>query len=145
MKLYLDMCALKRPFDDQSQERIADETQAITLILDRVEKGLDKLIWSSVLTLENDADPDHEARSEVAEYAAAAEQCLLTPIIDARLRDLTAKGIRPLDAAHIAFGESSSDVLITCDDRLIRQAARTGCLIKVLNPIEYLREIGHGF
>ena len=143
MKLYLDMCALKRPFDDQTQQRIVAETDAIMVILDRVDQGLDSLAWSPALTVENDADPDGEARAEVAEYAVAAEHCFLTPDITARLRELTAKGIRPLDAAHIAFSEGICEVLITCDDRLLRQAARSNCLIKVRNPIEYLREIGH--
>lgn len=29
MKVYLDICCLKRPFDDQSQPRIAVESAAI--------------------------------------------------------------------------------------------------------------------
>ena len=33
MKVYLDNCVLNRPFDDQGQERIRLETEAVMLIL----------------------------------------------------------------------------------------------------------------
>ena len=145
MKLYLDMCALKRPFDDQTQERVAAEAFAVVTLLDRIERGVDQSIWSTALTLENDADPDAEVRMEVAKFAdRAAASLRLTTQIEARINELTAAGLRPLDAAHVAFAEAEAcDVLITCDDRLLRQAARVGCLIRVMNPLEYMREVGH--
>ena len=52
MKLYLDLCALKRPFDDQTQERIASETHAVLAIMGRIERGLESMVWSTALTLE---------------------------------------------------------------------------------------------
>jgi predicted nucleic acid-binding protein len=146
MRLYLDMCALKRPFDDQEQERVASDTRAVFAIEARIEHGLDELVWSTALTLENDADPDPEARLEVAKYARRAKSShTLTPGIESRLRALATGGLRPLDATHVAFAEAAAcNVLITCDDRLIRRAERAGSLIRVMNPIEYLREVGHG-
>lgn len=39
MKVYLDMCALKRPFDDQTQGRILIETMAVTRMLDAATAG----------------------------------------------------------------------------------------------------------
>jgi hypothetical protein len=33
MRIYLDMCCLKRPFDDQSQPRIRLETEAVLALL----------------------------------------------------------------------------------------------------------------
>lgn len=38
-KIYLDVCRLNRPFDDQTQERIHLEAEAILVILSRIEKG----------------------------------------------------------------------------------------------------------
>jgi len=38
-KIYLDVCCFNRPFDDQTQERIKLETEAILLILKRFELG----------------------------------------------------------------------------------------------------------
>ena len=39
MKIYLDVCCLNRPFDDQRQERIHFETEALELIFKRIDKG----------------------------------------------------------------------------------------------------------
>lgn len=36
-RIYLDVCCLNRPFDNQSQPRIALETQAILTILSQCE------------------------------------------------------------------------------------------------------------
>jgi hypothetical protein len=45
MKVYLDNCALNRPFDDQSQERIRIETEAVVLVLSHLERM--GLAWKS--------------------------------------------------------------------------------------------------
>jgi len=37
-KIYLDVCCLNRPFDDQSQDRIKLEAEAIIMILFRIER-----------------------------------------------------------------------------------------------------------
>lgn len=144
MKLYLDLCALKRPFDDQTQQRVASETRAILAVMERIDRGSDSMVWSTALALENDADPDPEPRIEVAKYAArAAASQTITPQIESRAREFTADGLRPLDAAHLAFAEAAAcDVLLTCDDQFVRRAGRTGCLIRVLTPVEYWSEVG---
>lgn len=123
MKLYLDMCALKRPFDDQIQERIASETHAVLAIMGRIERGLDSMVWSTALTLENDADPDPEPRIEVAKYAVGAGGSLsLTPQVEKRIREFTAAGLRPLDAAP-----------------RVRGSGRLRCTAHVLRPIRRAR------
>lgn len=47
LRIYLDACCLNRPFDNQTQTRIALETQAILSILRQCESGLWKLITST--------------------------------------------------------------------------------------------------
>ena len=47
-KIYLDVCTLCRPYDDQSYTRVHLETIAVQLILASVEKGLYVLIYSPV-------------------------------------------------------------------------------------------------
>jgi len=51
--VYLDLCALKRPFDDQSQPRIWLETKAVSLIMQSVEDRQVELASSQIVTLEN--------------------------------------------------------------------------------------------
>jgi hypothetical protein len=38
--VYLDICALKRPFDDSRSDRIRRETEAVARIFEQVEKGV---------------------------------------------------------------------------------------------------------
>jgi len=45
MKIYWDVCCLKRSFDDQTQARLLLETEAIELIFNLVWLG--KLSWCS--------------------------------------------------------------------------------------------------
>lgn len=67
----------------------------------------------------------------------------LTPQVEKRIREFTAAGLRPLDAAHLAFAEAAvCDVLLTCDDRFAGRAGRTGCLMRILTPVEYWSEVG---
>ncbi|MCX7922415.1 MAG: hypothetical protein N3B21_10465 [Clostridia bacterium] len=49
MKLYLDMNVYNRIFDDQNQLRIRFEAMAIDIIMELVEKGTHKLVWSFML------------------------------------------------------------------------------------------------
>jgi len=37
MRIYMDVCCLTRPFDDQSQERIKLESESVLMILHRCE------------------------------------------------------------------------------------------------------------
>ncbi len=52
MRIYLDTCCLNRPFDDQSQERVRLESEAVMLIHRRVVAGDLFLIASSLLVHE---------------------------------------------------------------------------------------------
>ena len=38
-RVYLDMCSLKRPFDDQRQPRVREEAAAVAAIIARAEAG----------------------------------------------------------------------------------------------------------
>lgn len=53
-RIYLDVCCLNRPFDDQTQPRIALENQAILTILSRCQSGQWHLITSTALDVELD-------------------------------------------------------------------------------------------
>jgi len=44
--IYIDVCALSRPFDEQSYIRIRLETEAMNLILSKIRDGKYKLVVS---------------------------------------------------------------------------------------------------
>ncbi|WP_245911951.1 hypothetical protein [Brunnivagina elsteri] len=53
MKIYVDTSVFNRPFDDQTQPRIALETQALQIVLRLVETQAVEMVSSSVLEYEN--------------------------------------------------------------------------------------------
>ena len=142
MKVYLDMCALKRVYDDRNQARIDAEALAVLRVLDRVALGLESLVWSAALTLENNADPDTDAvRSVSAIKRLASETARLSPSVRSRAEAWRKAGLSPLDSIHAALAESAAcDVLLTCDDRFIRRASRMASSLRVLNPIQFQKE-----
>ena len=125
MLLYLDLNCFNRPFDDQTQTRIAREAQAVFSILTRIEDGADELAWSAALTFENLHHPLADRREEIARWEGRA---VSTPaVVDAvgqRAQQLIDAGLHTLDAVHLAFAESAGcDRFLTCDDRLLRRAS----------------------
>jgi len=52
-------------------------------------------------------------------------------------------GLKDKDALHLAFAIGTSDYFITCDDKIInkRDEIRERFGIKVVNPLEFVREV----
>ncbi len=50
--VYLDLNVYSRPFDDQTNEKIRRETEAINVLWDQAKKGLLHLVSSDILYLE---------------------------------------------------------------------------------------------
>ena len=71
MLIYLDMCCLKRPFDDQSQVRIHLESEAVLGLL-AIESDQVQFVRSSALIIENSLNPIRERASRVDRWLRAA-------------------------------------------------------------------------
>ena len=147
MRLYIDLSCFNRPFDDQGQERIRRETEAIFAILRRILEGNDILIWSWVLMFENARHPRPDRRDEIALWEGRAETVVAvsTPL-QQRASQIAQQGIPALDAAHLASAEAGqADVFLTCDDVVLRRAPRLGIGLRAINPVAYLNEVStHG-
>jgi len=143
-KVYLDVCCLNRPFDDQTQDRIHLEAEAVLLILTHMERGRWQWIGSETLNYEIERTPDPERRQRVRLLATAvAHTVLIEAAEEARARKLEVLGFHALDALHLACAESGgADVLLTTDDRLLRLAVRFSkqLRIRVANPLTWLQE-----
>jgi hypothetical protein len=70
--IYLDVCALCRPFDDQSQMRIRLETEAVQLILSYVKSGDLDLVISPVHDIEIGAIDDLVEREQLSTMLEAS-------------------------------------------------------------------------
>jgi len=147
MRLYIDLSCFNRPFDDQSQERIRQETEAIFAILRRIVERDDVLIWSWVLTFENSRHPRPDRRDEIAMWETRAETVVVVSAsLQERASQFAQKGIPALDAAHMASAEAGrADIFLTCDDIVVRRSQRLDLGLRVINPVAYLSEVStHG-
>ena len=142
MKIYLDVCCLNRPFDDQSQERIRLETEAVITILGRT-KTL-TLLTSEIVDLEISKIPDEDRKQKVRLLSSILKMNI--PIDDeiiSRAKELNKMGFKSFDAFHIACAEKGqADAMLTTDDHLLKKATSQGHFIKVRleNPLKWLME-----
>lgn len=143
-RVYLDNCVLNRPFDDQSQERIRLETEAIVLLLARLERKEWTWLGSQALELEIDKTPDAEQQERlrrvitfVSLTAEVGEKEL------ARAGELERLGFVGFDAVHLACAEiGKADVFLTTDDRLLKLAKKQAKRLRVTveNPLDWIKE-----
>jgi predicted nucleic acid-binding protein len=136
---------LNRPFDDQRQERIRLEAEAVLLILGRCEAGAWQWVSSVVVEEEVNNTPSRERRSRVRNMLSGAYRTVaLADTAIARAQELKAMGFRTYDALHLACAEQATvDVFLTTDDRVLRIATRHTAQLKVrvANPLEWLVEV----
>ena len=144
-QVYLDVCCLNRPFDDQRQDRIRLEAEAVLLILEHCEAGQWQWISSAVVEEEVDNTPNSERRHRVRNTLRGAHATVaLTDAGIERAREIKAIGFRTYDALHLACAEQSGvDVFLTTDDRVIRTATRHAekLKVRVANPLDWLVEV----
>jgi predicted nucleic acid-binding protein len=126
MLVYLDVCCLGRPFDDQGQTRIRLEAEAVYLVLERIDAGELDMVSSEMADIEIDAGADPERRKRVRELLPPRDDIIeLTPAVFRRAATLEKLGFKPADAVHTAAAESAGvDVLLSCDDRFCKAARR---------------------
>jgi predicted nucleic acid-binding protein len=139
IKIYFDNCTYNRPFDDQTQIRIALETEAKKHIQQLiVEKNID-LVYSYINRLENDDNPFTTRKNAINDFftngvfyidASHAEA------VEEKAAVIMQGGIKPRDALHIACAiESNCDYFITTDKQLLRHTPNG---IVVCTPIQFL-------
>ena len=144
MRIYLDTCCYNRPYDDQSQDRIHDESEAVLSILHRSVSNGDTILGSNVLAWEIGRIADAYRHFKVFALYQAATECIdYNASIKKRAEELQSQvSIRALDSLHLASAEQGkADVFLTTDDKLIRVCRKLPLSIKVLNPISYLAEV----
>ena len=65
MRIYVDVSCLDRPFDDQWQQRVRLETEAVELLFDRFESGIWRHVSSEMVLVEITAMPDRDRQRRV--------------------------------------------------------------------------------
>ena len=137
--VYLDVCALNRPLDDQSQMRIRLEADAVSLILSHVRSQSHALAVSPVHHAEVAANPDPSRRSHVQLLLQELGSQIVFDRVASRRRaeELVNLGMGTGDAAHVALAEQAGCDFVTCDDRLLRQCRRIGIAVWFGSPVAF--------
>lgn len=142
--LYLDLCALKRPFDDARSERIRREAEAVARIFEQAENGRAELVVSPAHRFENDRNPREDRRLATALWLQKASRSTdFSADVDERARFLSSLGFGPLDALHLAFAEKAeARWFVTTDDGLMKKALehREQMRIAVVRPDQLMTE-----
>ncbi len=142
-RIYLDVCCLNRPFDDQGQDRVRLESEAVLAILGQVQRKECVLINSEVLETEIEENPDSERLGKVQDMLRDAScHVKIGNRESVRAKELGSKGFGSYDAFHVACAESGvADVLLTTDDGFVNAARRYGNLkVRVCNPLRWVAE-----
>lgn len=144
MRAYLDLCCLKRPFDDQSQSRIHLESEAVLALLGAGDERVE-FVRTAAHDLENDQNPLPARAARVRQWLdTLAVTDLPDDALTARTAEIVALGFKNFDAFHLASAElAEADVFGTCDDRLQAAARRHAAAlrVRVVNPVELASEV----
>ena len=147
MRLYFDCCCYNRPFDDQSQDRIHDESEAILSIMKRCCTNKENIVLgSTVLNMEFNKISNKEKRANVLHLAKIIRETIIySPEIRQRAMELEhSDTIRKMDSLHIASAEiGHADIFLSTDDKLLKACKRMQDIlkVKVKNPLLYLAEV----
>lgn len=137
--VYLDVCALCRPFDEQDYVRIRLETDAVNLILAKIRDGKYKLLVSPVHHKEIEAIPDTLERFELLAILDKFGEPVKANLAAARKRaeNLYQMGFGVADAAHVAYAEQSGADFISCDDKLLKKCSKGNIGVWCGDPVLY--------
>ena len=114
------------------------ETQAIWFILQRIYNKECELVWSDVLDFENEKNLHDskkktvdELRNHASIIAKATNEIKQTSVL------LQSKGLRPMDAAHVACAiHTQCQYFITVDRKIINKPIQN---ITVINPVSFVQ------
>jgi predicted nucleic acid-binding protein len=144
IKLYLDCCALQRPFDDRSQVRVATEAEAVLQLFEEFEADSIDIASSDVLLFELSKIDLSPRRTHCINLLAKSSYFVaLTDSIEELAQSYSKSGIKTLDALHLASAvKGDADYFCSCDDRFVKKAyaVETG-LTKVVSVLDLIQKL----
>lgn len=142
-KIYLDVCALKRPYDSISVQRNADEAVAVVKVLAAIDSGVLAGLHSSIHDIENARNTDLSRRARIESVLRRFERVETEEAsVQSRAVTLQSLGFGKVDAVHLACAEAgNAHAFLTTDDRLLRCAERhqPELAATVISPVDFVR------
>jgi predicted nucleic acid-binding protein len=149
-KIYMDVCAINRPFDDMGVGRNLVEGNAVWAIVKLCRKIGWEILWSDAMEAEFKRTGDDKLLAKVRGLLPRATTTLpTTDEIRTRAASFDAGGVEGYNGLHLALAERHGTVFLTTDDRLLKKATRLCAAldlnarlkVRPLNPVEWLREV----
>jgi predicted nucleic acid-binding protein len=144
MLLYLDCCCYNRPFDDDSNDVVRVEAEAVLAIFDRARRGVLELAASEALAFELTRIPDSNRLEECLRFFELSRVWVeATRGVKADALKLVESGFGVMDAAHLAAAKHAGvDAFITVDYPLLRRARLLSETlgVRALSPVAWLLE-----
>lgn len=141
MLIYLDTCVFCRPFDETSNQRIIQESNAVAQLVRRVDAGEFKIIGSTILLAEISLISSSIKQESVLLLVKDLSNCTAIPtdtIKELAIELMGECAIDAMDALHIAVAiENKVELFITTDDVILNKAkciSRYNIIVK--NPSE---------
>ena len=143
LRIYLDMCCYNRPYDNQSQSRIAKEAQSKLHIQDLIVGGELELVGSYILDYECSCNPFEIRRSFIKDFMSKNIKLYVgaerDDIITQMAKIIMGTGVKEKDAYHLASAMySDCDYFLTTDRRLLKFKNNR---INMINPIDFVEEM----
>jgi predicted nucleic acid-binding protein len=140
-KVYFDTCTISRLFDAIKPPNVEAEAEKIQEIIDNLVLGGYAIIGSAVVIFEIRQIKDDERREATEEVynSTGADDTPLSEQSRARAQELRSKGLKLMDAAHLAAAEAAgADYLLTTDADFIKICARKNLSkVRVINPLDF--------
>ena len=143
MKIYLDMCCYNRPYDEQSQLKVAMETQSKLYIQNLIKEKRLELITSYMLRYECSNNPFEMRRNTILDFihkntfAYVGEE--RKEDIEVKATEIMRTGVKFKDACHVASAiYAGCEYFISTDMRLLKNKTDE---IKMVTPIEFVTEM----
>ena len=142
MRVYLDMCCYNRPYDDQSQLKVAMEAQSKLHIQNLISDGKLDLIGSYTLDYEVSRNPYEMRRQSIIQfihtnmkgYIGDERADVIKPIAE----EIMATGVKEKDAYHVASAiYAGCEYFISTDIRLLKYKSEK---VRLVTPIEFVTE-----
>jgi len=143
-KIYLDVCAYNRPFDNQLDRKIALEAEGVIAILMECLAEHFVLVSSDIVKFEVSLIPDTERKNAVGSLSSLANTVVeIDDGVIENAKKLEELSISPFDALHISCAEKGGvEFFITTDYKLIRLCEKHSDSIKLsaVTPLVFAAE-----
>ncbi len=144
MRIYLDSCCFNRPYDNQSNQRVSMETNAIQQVQNEIRTGNIDLATSYILRYENDKSPFLVKKTYIEDFIQKYSSVYVTSDREADMvsiaKDIIDTGVKQYDAYHVACAIlAKCDYFLSTDKRLLKYKTND---INLLNPVDFLDVYG---